>query len=198
MRKMPKYPSFDVMKEQNHWDPHTRSIVSSRMRRRREYRLLTLLEAEQLRSICSLLVDDDRSEILTYVLEHIDDTLCGQKEEGQRGPDIPPQSELIREGLEALETMSHGFHTRPFQQLSPAEQKELLTYVAEVRLSLRGDWPAPVQRAFFNRLLALTVEAYYSHPQIWSEIGYAGPAHPRGYIRADRGQLDPWEAKPER
>ncbi|MFF2157848.1 gluconate 2-dehydrogenase subunit 3 family protein [Paenibacillus chitinolyticus] len=197
MRKMPKYPSFDVMKEHNHWDPHTRSIVNSRMRRRREYRLLTRLEAEQLRSVCSLLVDDNRSEILTYVLEHIDETLYRQNEEGQRGPETPPQSELIRKGLEALETMSRGFHARPFQQLSPAEQKELLTNVAEVRLSLRGDWPAAVQKAFFIRLLTLTVEAYYSHPQIWSEIGYAGPAYPRGYIRADRGHLDPWEAKSE-
>lgn len=37
----------------------------------------------------------------------------------------------------------------------------------------------------------------YPHPRVWSEIGYAGPAYPRGYVRTQLGQLDPWEAKAE-
>ncbi|WP_369127188.1 hypothetical protein [Paenibacillus antri] len=40
----------------------------------------------------------------------------------------------------------------------------------------------------------MTLEAYYSHPAVWSEIGYGGPAYPRGYVRTQLGQLDPWEA----
>ncbi|KQX56587.1 hypothetical protein ASD40_04085 [Paenibacillus sp. Root444D2] len=32
---------------------------------------------------------------------------------------------------------------------------------------------------------------------VWSEIGYAGPAYPRGYVRTQLGQLDPWEAQPK-
>ncbi len=55
-------------------------------------------------------------------------------------------------------------------------------------------WDGIPQKALFHKLLQLSVEAYYSHPLVWSEIGFGGPAYPRGYIRADQGQLDPWEA----
>jgi len=39
--------------------------------------------------------------------------------------------------------------------------------------------------------------AYYAHPYAWDEIGFGGPAYPRGYMRLEDGQPEPWEA-PER
>ena len=36
--------------------------------------------------------------------------------------------------------------------------------------------------------------AYYAHPTAWSEIGWGGPASPRGYVRMDLNERDPWEA----
>src|SRR5262252_10658338 len=36
--------------------------------------------------------------------------------------------------------------------------------------------------------------AYYMHPTAWSEIGWGGPASPRGYVRMDFDRRDPWEA----
>ena len=38
------------------------------------------------------------------------------------------------------------------------------------------------------------VSAYYAHPTAWSEIGFGGPASPRGYVRMDFDRRDPWEA----
>ena len=38
------------------------------------------------------------------------------------------------------------------------------------------------------------VTAYYAHPTAWNEIGWAGPASPRGYVRLDANKHDPWEA----
>jgi hypothetical protein len=38
------------------------------------------------------------------------------------------------------------------------------------------------------------VLAYYAHPSAWSEIGWGGPASPRGYVRLDFNDRDPWEA----
>jgi hypothetical protein len=38
------------------------------------------------------------------------------------------------------------------------------------------------------------VLAYYSHPTAWSEIGFGGPASPRGYVRMGFNRRDPWEA----
>ena len=38
------------------------------------------------------------------------------------------------------------------------------------------------------------VLAYYAHPTAWNEIGWGGPASPRGYVRMDFNERDPWEA----
>ena len=37
-------------------------------------------------------------------------------------------------------------------------------------------------------------DAYYAHPTAWNEIGFGGPASPRGYVRLDKNRRDPWEA----
>ena len=36
--------------------------------------------------------------------------------------------------------------------------------------------------------------AYYAHPTAWNEMGFGGPASPRGYVRMDKNRRDPWEA----
>ena len=41
--------------------------------------------------------------------------------------------------------------------------------------------------------------AFYAHPAAWAEIGFPGPAYPRGYKNAGVGKLEPFEvpdAKP--
>jgi hypothetical protein len=41
------------------------------------------------------------------------------------------------------------------------------------------------------------VAVFYAHPWAWNEIGFGGPAYPRGYIRLGIGHREPWEAPPE-
>lgn len=47
---------------------------------------------------------------------------------------------------------------------------------------------------FFGTLLRTVAAIYYSHPAAWSEIGFGGPASPRGYVRLGFDERDPWEA----
>jgi hypothetical protein len=47
---------------------------------------------------------------------------------------------------------------------------------------------------FAKRLLPDIVMSYYAHPTAWNEIGFGGPASPRGYVRMGFGRCDPWEA----
>ena len=35
--------------------------------------------------------------------------------------------------------------------------------------------------------------AFYAHPWAWNEIGFGGPAYPRGYARMGVGQSEAWE-----
>jgi hypothetical protein len=57
------------------------------------------------------------------------------------------------------------------------------------------EWAGMPSQIFFkHRLLRDVVLAYYSHPTAWSEVGWGGPASPRGYVRLDFNDRDPWEA----
>ncbi len=109
------YPSYNVLKEQDEWDPHTRRIVLSRLIGGQEIQLqlVTSDELRTLRAVCELLVDDDRPEVLDYVLYHIDRSLINPAGEGQRKPGVPPAAELIRTGLRSMDLWAanrHGCH----------------------------------------------------------------------------------------
>jgi hypothetical protein len=56
-------------------------------------------------------------------------------------------------------------------------------------------WDSMSPKDFFNKRMARDIVfAYYAHPAAWSEIGWGGPASPRGYVRLDFNETDPWEA----
>ena len=52
----------------------------------------------------------------------------------------------------------------------------------------------PPKIFFTQRMAHDIVMAYFSHPTSWNEIGWGGPASPRGYVRMDFDERDPWEA----
>jgi hypothetical protein len=56
-------------------------------------------------------------------------------------------------------------------------------------------WQCMPSKLFFSeRVLHDICGAYYSHPHAWSQIGFGGPANPRGYVRMNFDRRDPWEA----
>jgi hypothetical protein len=42
------------------------------------------------------------------------------------------------------------------------------------------------------------IEGYYAHPYAWDEVGFGGPAYPRGYMRLEGGKPEPWEVEEQR
>ena len=51
---------------------------------------------------------------------------------------------------------------------------------------------------FWLLLVQDVVGAYYAHPYAWDEIGFGGPAYPRGYMRLENGEPEPWEVDERR
>lgn len=197
MAKQSRYPSFHVMNGREEWDPHTRSIVTSRLEPQGGYRFFTLVEAEIMIRICSLLVNDSDREVLHYVVSHMDRTLYQSPGEGQRKAGVPEASVLVRSGLHAVELGAELQYGTSFLKLDTPVQQKYLQQISESAAGPRQVWEAVPQAEWFRKVLQGTIEAYCSHPKVWSEIGYAGPAYPRGYIRTQLGQLEPWEAQPE-
>jgi hypothetical protein len=191
------YPDFNVMEQKEHWDPHTREIVEKRTAERREgsYKFFNKEEAETLYSLCSVIVDDSRDSVLIFVLNHFDQKLSSNIGESERKKNVPKGAVLIREGLQALNLYCNQTHGSTFNQLEDKIQTDIVTKLANNSLTLEADNYKIPTKDFFTQILTESVSAYYSHPTIWSEIGYAGPAYPRGYVRSEWGLTDPWEAK---
>lgn len=189
------YPSFQVMDEKDAWDDQTQAVVDKRLSHLMPLKFLTEHEANILSVTCSLLVNDSSQEVLPFVIHHIDQTLYASPGESQRKTGVPAGHYLIRQGLQAMDSSAQNYYSSPFVQLDNNSQHLLIQAISEGKAEPSNSWQGIPQQDFFRKLMSLTIESYCSHPIIWSEIGYAGPAYPRGYVRTQLGQLDPWEAK---
>ncbi|GIQ68549.1 gluconate 2-dehydrogenase subunit 3 family protein [Xylanibacillus composti] len=195
MASQSHYPFYNVMDEQEAWDPHTRGIVRGRLEETASMQFLEVDEQHLLRSVCRVLLDETRSEIIAFVVAHMDQALASPIGESQRKAGLFPRKRLIREGLKRirLSSLFHDFAAMDTQELTVLQQ--LLSQLNEGRAEPVEVWESFDQQAFFHTALSMAADGYYSHPDIWSEIGYGGPAYPRGYVRANLGQTDPWEPK---
>jgi hypothetical protein len=196
MERRTHYPNYNVLHEQEHWDDHTREIVLERLQTPGSFQKLTGEEAEQIRAMAALFVDDGRRDLLNFIVKHFDSKLKSDIGEGERKAGVPPMKQLIKQGLAALDKLAQDEHQGPFAKLRPEQQTALLAGLENGTSTLvTEDGTEIPAKAFFQKMLSETVSAYYSHPTVWSEIGYGGPAYPRGYVRSELGLTDPWEAR---
>ena len=85
-------------------------------------------------------------------------------------------------------------HQVEFAQLRLEQQLDLIGAMQRGELH-DAEWHGMPSDLFFSeRVLHDLYGAYYSHPSAWSEIGFGGPANPRGYVRLNKDRRDPWEA----
>lgn len=195
-----RYPGYDVLDKWNSpsYDDATRAVLSKRLHEVPPRRFLTedewaLLDAVNAR----LLPQDDRTHPIP-ITPRIDAMLFDNQGEGFRIADLPPMREAWRLGLAALADEAVRRHGKPFAGLDAATQDALLGDVAADRVE-SPRWRAVAdkfaKRFFSDTLLKTAAGFYYAHPDAWSEIGFGGPASPRGYVRIGIGARDPWEGK---
>jgi len=197
MEQKSHYPSYDVMRQQDHWDDHTQQVVQDRLSEQPAFRFLTAEEVDQLKRLTGDLVDDHRQDIIQYVVGFIDQSLSSGIGEGQRKVGVPKAEVLLRDGLKAINKSAEKKYGQNLLSLDVGDRLQLLEQLSQNGAESVPEWTGISQIEVFKKLLNWSIEAYYSHPRVWSEIGYGGPAYPRGYIRTGIGQLDPWEAQPE-
>lgn len=192
------YSNFNVMDQKDHWDAHTRKIVEKRVEGEttKGFNCLSREEAHTLFELCSILLDDPRPPVLFFVIHHFDKKLSSDIGEAQRKKGVPKESTLIREGLHLLDEVCTRQHDVKFTEIKNEKtKKQLVNEMMQGTLSLQSGEDSVPTKDFIKKVFSEAVGAYYSHPDVWSEIGYAGPAYPRGYVRSELGHTDPWEAK---
>ena len=187
-----RYPDYDVLADSGHWDPHTRRVVLDRVANVPPIRFFTEQEAGTLRAFCDVAVGQD-SEPRIPVLQMVDAKLHGGQLDGYRHHDMPPDPETWRQVAANLDqtAIEHGCEGG-FAAATAEVQHEIVQRFSEGQL----DWELPVTKAWAVVMRGV-LGAFYSHPWAWNEIGFGGPAYPRGYARLGAGQREHWERPPE-
>ncbi|HEV2145989.1 MAG TPA: gluconate 2-dehydrogenase subunit 3 family protein [Longimicrobiaceae bacterium] len=192
------YAGYDVLRKWDtpSWNDQTREVVGRRLHEVPERRFLRTDEWATLEAVCArLLPQPDRPDDPVPIVPWIDRKLDLNEGAGYRYETMPPLREAWRLGIAGIEKESGRRHGARFSELAPAEQDGILRAIQEGEVSGEPWDELPPVRFFAEVLLKGVVGVYYSHPAAWSEIGYSGPASPRGYVRLGADQRDPWEAE---
>ena len=182
-----RYPDYDVFAAEATWDEQTRQVVKARLAAAHgPLRFFTPDEEPVLRALCDVATAQD-SEPRIPVAEMVDAKLADGRLDGYRYDDMPEDPQTWRLVL-------RGLGERGFTDLDAEHREELVAAFSQGDLS-GGAWEElNVARAFSVCMRAM-LEAFYSHPWAWNEIGFGGPAYPRGFMRLGQGVevLEPFE-----
>ena len=196
-----RYPGYDVMDKQAtpSWDGITREVIARRLAVPREPRFFTQAEWETLGALCDRILPQPPGRPKVPLPAYVDSKITDKHLDGYRHAELPPQGEAWRRGLAALDAEAQAANGGRFHTLAPADQDRLIAAMQEGRLAAPEWGGMPCKPFFEHRVIADITHAYYAHPTAWNELGFGGPASPRGYVRMKLDMRDPWEpveAKP--
>ena len=133
------------------------------------------------------------------VLAGIDERLFENRLEGYRYADMPPDQDAYRLAARAFEGMAREQYDQSFHALDIMRQETLLRSIHHAEpLAAKDLWSRMNIDRFWTMLVADCCFVYYAHPYAWDEIGFGGPAYPRGYMRLEEGEPEPWEVAEQR
>ncbi|HEX4154900.1 MAG TPA: gluconate 2-dehydrogenase subunit 3 family protein [Acidobacteriaceae bacterium] len=195
------YPGFSTLKQKRYWDATTRKVVEERVSKTKPIRFFTPEEAATMDAVMDrILPQEDRTEERRIaILPGIDERLYENRLDGFRFEDMPPDQEAYRLAARAFEQMAQTLHRRPFHELTITEQETILRSVHHAKpLAAAEVWKQMNIERFWTMLVSDVTAVYYAHPWAWDEIGFGGPAYPRGYMRLEEGEPEPWEVREQR
>jgi Gluconate 2-dehydrogenase subunit 3 len=175
-----RFPGFDVLDQADHWDDVTAGVVLSRLALPDMLSYFSPAEVGVAAPMLDLLLaqdDDPRIPVLAL----IDARLARGETDGWHYEDMPEDAQAWRDTLAALDADAHARHGAGYATLTRASQARLLQDVQDLADdgSRWHDWTAKHVWSLWTRYACT---AFYSHPWAWNEMGFPGPAYPRGYL----------------
>jgi hypothetical protein len=186
-----RYPDYNILDQAGHWDEVTRTLVTDRVERVPPLRFFTAAEAATLGAFCDVVMAQEREPRIP-VLNMVDAKLFAGELDGFVFAGMPDDRDtwrMVARGLDAS-AVQHG--AADFAAASGDVQSAVVGAFAEGKL--HGDvWEQLSVANAWSVVMRAVLSAFYSHPWAWNEIGYGGPAYPRGYARLGAGQRESWE-----
>jgi hypothetical protein len=183
-----RYPGYDVTAQSRTWDGVTTAVVLGRLVAPGAPVFFTAEEEPTARALLDRLLAQD-AEPRVGVFEIIDQRLAERRGDGYRYHDLPEDPEAWRRSIAGLDASAQAQLGTAFASASKDQQRDI---IEEVRLC-RGNWHGLPAQRLFSLWMRYACSAFYSHPWAWNEIGFGGPAYPRGYKHLALDSREPWE-----
>lgn len=189
-----RFPGLDVLSQAKHWDEHTSAVVNGRLGLLPHIRFFSPAEE----GTASMLFDqllDQRAEPRIPVVQLIDARLSEEQTDGWHYDDMPVDGEAWRASLagldeDARESGCEDFATAPWDT---AHQ-----ILEEIEKLGEEKWHGMRAGRIWGLWTRYACTAFYSHPWAWDEIGFSGPAYPRGYKNLGVDRLEGFEVADSR
>jgi hypothetical protein len=189
-----RFPGFDVLDQIRHWDRVTADVVLARVGPPAAVKFFTEPEESCARVLLNLLTGQDGQggELAVPVLEMVDSRLAAGETDGWRYADMPEDGQAWRDTLAHLDADAYQRCGTPFADAVPTDQLALIQAVLDLK---SADWHGLPAAHVWSLWTRYACTAFYAHPFAWAEIGFPGPAYPRGYKNIGVGKLEPFEVR---
>lgn len=186
-----RFPGFDVLAQRRHWDPVTAGVVLSRVGMAPDIRFFTPAEQAVATALCGQLLDQ-HGEAEVPVVNLIDARLAEKQTDGWRYRDMPEDGQAWCDTLAALDSDARCYHGAGFAACTREQQATLIQAVQDLGTDAWHGLPAKQVWSLWTRYACT---AFYSHPLAWNEMGFPGPAYPRGYKNPGVDAREPFEVR---
>jgi hypothetical protein len=186
-----RFDGFDVLSEVPRWDLATAGVVLARLTPDAELRFFTREEEPTARALLDLLMGQHDTPKVP-VTELVDSRLVAGETDGWRYEDMPEDGDAWRKSLAELDSEARERFGQRFSELEVGLQGALVQEVQDSK-----EWRGFNAKHLWSLWTRYACAAFYSHPWAWNEIGFGGPAYPRGYKNIGVDAREGWE-RPER
>ncbi len=182
-----RFEGYDVMAQSPLWDPVTAAVVRGRVAQERALAFFTPEEAEICRALLGLVLANHEAPRVP-VLEMVDQRLFEGETDGWRYEDMPEDGEAWHQTLRFLDEDAAEAFGAGFARCTGDQQARLVQGVQD-----SDTWHGLPGGHVWSLWTRYACAAFYAHPWAWNEIGFGGPAYPRGYKVLHPGWREPWE-----
>jgi hypothetical protein len=192
-----RYPDAEILAQRGHWDDATRRVILDRVHNVPECRHFEVHQRATLEALCARIIPQTHRppERVVPLAPWIDARCYHSTEVGFRYDDMPPDEVAWDWGLEGLDQTARALFGERFVDLEGERQDAVLRSIRDGTAPGEVWQRLPPRRWWLHIAVRQIVGTYYAHPFAWDEIGFGGPAYPRGYASLNFGAPEPWEAR---
>lgn len=185
-----RFAGFDVTSQQRHWDQVTAGVVLARLAPPRGLAFFDEAEVRTARSLVDVLLAQTGDPYVDVVAD-IDRRLARQQTDGWHYEDMPRDGEAWRQTLRHLDHDAGQRFQQEFAAVDRTRQHAVVQGVQDLMREQPGTWFGLPAARVWSLWTRYACTAFYAHPWAFNEIGFGGPAYPRGY--KNLAGREPWE-----